>query len=150
MTALGLLPRRLMTVASPKCAACTIGAMTKRLWRTKAQPNTIHPVAAPGKVLSVDQLESSMQGFIAQLQGALTKQHYHSATIFTNNFSGYTYAHLQHNLTSKETVLGKQAFEAHLSTTYWCNTITLIMADLLIMPLSRQLQKRSKQSPTAE
>eukprot|EP00957_Ditylum_brightwellii_P024901 1883059-Ditylum_brightwellii.AAC.1 len=100
MAALGLPPRRLMSVTSPKCAACTIGAMTKRSCCTKAQPNKIHPVMAPGQCMSVDQLENCMQDFIAQLKGTLTKQRYCAATIFTDHFSGCTYAHLQHNLTS--------------------------------------------------
>eukprot|EP00957_Ditylum_brightwellii_P036832 2789188-Ditylum_brightwellii.AAC.1 len=110
----GLLPRRLMTVTPPKCTACTIGAMAKQPWQTKAQPNNIHPVMAPGQCVSVDQLEISMQGFIAQLKGALTKQHYHIATVFTDHYPGYTYAHLQNNLTIEEIVLAKRTFEVHL------------------------------------
>eukprot|EP00957_Ditylum_brightwellii_P106774 8145646-Ditylum_brightwellii.AAC.2 len=59
-------------------------------------------------------MESSIQGFIAQLKGALTKRCYHISTIFVDHFPRYTYIHMQHNLTSEETVQAKKAFEAHL------------------------------------
>ena len=53
------------------------------------------------------------EGFIAQLKGKLTKQRYKYATVFVDQFSGLSYAHLQRSITSSETVEGKLAFEAY-------------------------------------
>ena len=36
---LGIIPRQLIHIQSPKCAGCLYGAMTKRPWRTRAQQN---------------------------------------------------------------------------------------------------------------
>ena len=50
-------------------------------------------------------------GFIAQLKGKLTQQRYHYATVFVDQFSGYTFVHLQRRITSEETMQAKHAFE---------------------------------------
>ena len=62
--------------------------------------------------MSVDQLESSMPGFIPQLKGKLTKQCYHAATVFVDHYSGLSYIHMQRQLTSAKTLEAKHAFEA--------------------------------------
>jgi hypothetical protein len=82
MYALGILPRRLSSVHPPKCAGCIFGATTKRPWRTKASPSQVKPVVVtgPGDCVSVDQLESSTPGFVAQLKGILTKRIYTCGT----------------------------------------------------------------------
>ena len=59
----------------------------------------------------MDQLESNTPGFIAQLKGKLTQQRYHYATVFVDQYSGYTFVHLQRRITSEETVQAKHAFE---------------------------------------
>jgi hypothetical protein len=61
MAALGILPRRLVSVKPPKYAGCTFGAMTKKPWRTKADPTKVNTVVVTGPVncVSVYQLESS-------------------------------------------------------------------------------------------
>ena len=112
---LGTIPRRLIYVKSPKCAGCIYGAMTKRPWRTKAQQNKqkIRSVTRPGDCVSVDQLESTTPGFIAQLKGKLTKKRYRAATVFVDHSSRLSYVHLQNSLSSDETVQAKRAFEAY-------------------------------------
>ena len=78
------------------------------------EPNrTKFGVFCPGQCISVDQMEVREEGFIAQLKGKLTKQRYKYATIFVDQYSGLSYAHLQRSLTSHETVEGKLAFEAY-------------------------------------
>ena len=62
-------------------------------------------------MVSVDQLESNTPGFIAQLKGKLTQQRYHYATVFVDQFFGYTFVHLQRRIMSEETVQAKHAFE---------------------------------------
>ena len=112
---LGIIPRRLAKITPPKCAGCIFGAMTKRPWRTKGAANRgkVKVAKAAGDVVSVDQLQSTTPGFLAQLKGKLTKQRYTAATIFVDHYSGLSYVHLQRQLTSAETVEGKRAFEAY-------------------------------------
>ena len=62
--------------------------------------------------MSVDQLESSMPGFIPQLKGKLTKQHYHAAMVFVDHYSGLSYIHMQRQLMSAKTLEAKHAFKA--------------------------------------
>ena len=108
----GQLPKRLLTCHTPFCAACQYGKMTKRPWRIKGDDKgTAKTATYPGQVVSVDQLESTSPGFIAQLKGALTQQRYRYATVFVDQFSRYTYVYLQKHITSQETVMAKHAFE---------------------------------------
>ena len=108
----GQLPKRLLTVKKPFCAACQYGKMTKRPWRVKGDNKHATKTATqPGQVLSVDQLEYNSPGMIAQLKGKLTHQRYKYATIFVDQFSGYTFVFLQRRITSEETAQAKHAFE---------------------------------------
>jgi hypothetical protein len=76
----------------------------------------LRTVQAPGECISVDQLESPLPGFVAQLKGKLTRKRYKAATIFVDHKSRLSYVHLQESLTSKETVEAKHAFEAYART----------------------------------
>ena len=109
------LPKRLLTVKKPFFAACQYGKMTKRPWRVKGgNKHATKTATQQGEVVSVDQLESNSPGLIAQLKGKLTRQRYKYATIFVDQFSGYTFVFLQRRLTSEETVQAKHAFERSL------------------------------------
>ena len=93
-------------------AACQYGKMTKRPWRVKGDDKRVTKTATrPGQIVSVDQLESNTPGLIAQLKGKLTQQRYKYATVFVDQFSGYTFVYMQKRLTSEETVMAKHAFE---------------------------------------
>ena len=108
----GQLPKRLLTCHMPFCAACQYGKMTKRPWRVKGDDKgTAKTATYPGQVVSVNQLESTSPGFIAQLKGTLTQQRYRYATVFVDQFSRYTFVYLQKRITSQETVMAKHAFE---------------------------------------
>ena len=108
----GQLPKRLLNCKKPFCAACQYGKMTKRPRRVKGDSEQTTRVATrPGQVVSVDQLESNSPGLIAQLKGKLTQQRYKYATVFVDQYSGYTFVYLQRRLTSEETVHAKHAFE---------------------------------------
>ena len=108
----GQLSKRLLTCKKPFCAACQYGKMTKKPWRVKGDNKHATKTATqPGQILSVDQLESTSPGLIAQLKRKLTQQRYKYATVFVDQFSGYTFVFLQRRLTSKETVQVKHAFE---------------------------------------
>ena len=109
---MGQLPKRLLTCKKPFCTACQYGKLTKHPLRVKGDNKSTAKVATrPGQVVSVDQLESNTPGFIAQLKGKLTQQRYHYATVFVDQFFGYTFVHLQRRITSEETVQAKHAFE---------------------------------------
>ena len=108
----GQLPKRMLNCPTPFCAACQYGKMTKRPWRVKGDnKGTAKTATRPGQIVSVDQLESTTPGFIAQLKGTITQQRYKYATVFVDQFSKYTFVYLQKRITSQETVMAKQAFE---------------------------------------
>ena len=113
MAARGDLPSRLKDCPVPQCPACTYGKMTRRAWRSKNKTSNIQPrtITQPGDCVSVDQMESSSPGFIAQLKGILTRKRYTAATVFVDHFSGLSYVHLQKSLSSVEMLEAKRAFE---------------------------------------
>ena len=111
--ALGVIPKHLQHAKVPKCTACLFSKATRKPWRTRAKPTGVEvpPPAAPGAVVSVDQLESSTPGFIGQLKGWLTRQRYTTATVFVDHYSNLGFVYLQKGTGSEETVAAKKAFE---------------------------------------
>ena len=112
----GIIPRQLAGVRPPKCAGCIYGRMTKRPRSKRKLQGKIKVAKEPGECVSIDQMESSSSGFIGHMKGRLTKRRYKYATIFVDNYSRYTYVHLQTALTSEETVEAKRAFETHMQS----------------------------------
>jgi hypothetical protein len=113
LIALGLLPARLKKLHKPpKCAGCLTWKATKKPWRVKGkQSSTIKEATYCGECVSVDQLDATTPGFIAQLKGILTRRRYRYATIFVDHFSRVDYVVPQMSLTSEETVKAKHSFE---------------------------------------
>ena len=74
----------------------------------------LQQVMAPGKSVSVYQLESSILGFIVQLKGRTTKHLYRAATIFINHHSDISYVYLHNILTFDDMVQAKKAFEVYI------------------------------------
>ena len=111
MSSQGDLPKRLPTVIPPFCEACKYGKQTKRPWCTKGPQGHIRTTTQPGQVVSVNQLESTTPGFVAQLKGLLMTQCYNYATIFVDQYSKLSFVFLQKRITSTKTVLAKQSFE---------------------------------------
>ena len=69
----GEVPSRLATCATPMCAACQFGKATKKAWQTKKKNRRpICNATKPGECVSIDQIESSTMGLVAQLKGQLT------------------------------------------------------------------------------
>ncbi len=68
-----------------------------------------------GQGISINQLESSTPGLIAQIKGWLTKKRYKVATIFVDHFSGSFYTHLQKSTNADEFLEAKLAFERYAS-----------------------------------
>ena len=110
---LGILPRKLITVKPPICSGCLYGAMYRIHWRRKGKKgNKIREATEPGQGVSIDQMESTIPGLVAQFKGRLTTQRYNSATVFVDHYSKLSYIHLQTSLSSLETEETKRAFEA--------------------------------------
>jgi hypothetical protein len=61
--------------------------------------------------VSVDQLESSIPGFIGQMTGKLTNQHIVASTVYVDHASNLSYVYHQTSMTSEETLKSKLAFE---------------------------------------
>ena len=118
MSAAGILPKRLSKVHPPKCAACIFGKSTWHPWQTKAKPQDrqIPKIEHPGDCISVDQMESTTPGFVAQLKGWLTNARYRVATVFVDHHSGLSFVYLQNDTTSDQMVKAKKSFEAYCQT----------------------------------
>jgi hypothetical protein len=118
-----MLPRRITKILSdmgklhikpPMCNDCFGVKATRRPWRnigSKHKQSHIKRATHPGEVVSVDQLESPIPGFIGQITGRLTRQHIVDSTIFADQASGLSYVYHQTAMTSEETLKGKMAFE---------------------------------------
>jgi hypothetical protein len=118
-----MLPRRITKIRidmskqhskPPMCNDCRGAKATRRPWRGKsAKYNQRHikKVTHPGEVLSVDQLESSIPGFIGQMTGKLTRQRIVASTVFVDHASDFSYVYHQTSMTSEETLKSKLAFE---------------------------------------
>jgi len=107
----GILPRKLSKVQSPKCPGCIYGKAHRKPWRTKTQPKQIRKATNPGDVVSVDQLQSPIPGFVPIAIGSPTLSRYVGATVFADHASGLTYVHLQTALTTDQTIEAKHAYE---------------------------------------
>ena len=136
LTSKGQLLKCLLSCKKPFCSACQYGKMTKRPWRVKGDDKkATKMVTRPGEIVLVDQLESNTPGLIAQLKGKLIQQRYKYATVFVDQFSGYTFVYLQKRLTSEEKVMAKHVFES--------STCSTIMPTMVIL-------RTTLSSPTAK
>lgn len=109
-----ILPRYLYNCNIPICSSCMFGKMTRRPWRTKGHQNkdeTKDKQLRPGECVSVDQLESTTPGLIAQLKGIPTIRRYKAATVFVDHATRFTYVHLQQSTNADETIEAKLTFE---------------------------------------
>ena len=88
----GIIPPKYRHTEMPFCAACAYGKATRKPWRSRTSNNkdeTERP-AVPGSVVSVDQMISPTPGLIAQMTGMLTTQRYSCATVYVDQYSGYS------------------------------------------------------------
>jgi hypothetical protein len=101
----------------PMCNDCCGAKATRRPWRSKSLKSShIKRATNPGDIDSVDQLESSIPGFIGQMTGRLTRQRIVGSTIYVDHASDMSYIYHHTSMTSEETVKGKQAFEKFAAT----------------------------------
>jgi hypothetical protein len=107
------IPSRLANCRIPKCQSCLYGKATKCPWRTKGQSGTLKEVTLPGQCISVDQLESPVDGSIGQNKGFFFHKRYKVATIFVDHFSRLSYVYLQESTKGVQTLAAKRSFEAY-------------------------------------
>ena len=62
-------------------------------------------------MVSVDQLESLVPGFVPIARGQPTTSRYCGGSVFADHVTGFTYVHLHHAMTTQETLDAKHAFE---------------------------------------
>jgi hypothetical protein len=80
------------------------------------QTNKIHTVTKPGRCVSVDQLKSSVPGFVGQNKGYFFRKRYKVVTIFVDHSSHLSFIYLQESTKGDEMLLTKQAFEAYAAS----------------------------------
>ena len=115
MAKAGDLPKRLASCRIPECAACRFGKATKVPWRVKGKSNSgkIMQATEPGQVVSVDTLESTTPGLIAQLKGRATTNRYRYTTVYVDHASDFSFIYHHKTNTSDEIVQSKRSFEAY-------------------------------------
>ncbi|KAL7524965.1 hypothetical protein ACHAWF_001150 [Thalassiosira exigua] len=89
--------------------------MTCTHWRTKpsSEPKSeIFVSTKPDEVVSVNQMVSTLHGFVVQMTGKLIKRRYSGETVFVDNFSRLKFVFLmESNFISDDTIRVKEAFE---------------------------------------
>jgi hypothetical protein len=118
---LGEIPSRLASFKGrcPICVPYLFGQAHKRPWQSKSKK--IHPIWKkyndhPGARASMDHLISAQLGLIPQISGRLTCMQINGATVIVDHYSDHVYIFLICNLSLKETLLAKHAYERFLSS----------------------------------
>ena len=110
--------------------------------------NPIRKATLSGQIISVNQLESSMAGFIAQLKGKLTTQRYWYTTVFVANIHGMPTS--TYNRPSPVPRPSKQSTSSSAWSRTWASafiTIMLTMVDSQIKASSKIARCSVKGSP---
>ena len=107
----GIIPRKLAKVPAPKCPSCLYGKAHRKPWRTHKIDPKIKPTTVPGAVVSIDQLEAPVSGFVPIAKGQPTVRKYRGASVFVDHASDFMYVHMHYHLTTDETIDAKHAFE---------------------------------------
>jgi len=121
MSKQGIIPSYLPHVPTPACLACMFGKASRSPSRHKPRREwSRKEVTCLGEVVSVAQMVSPNPGLVAQMSGPElvaqmsgrpTKDRYKYATVYVDNYSGYSYIHLQKTHSVTETVESKHTFE---------------------------------------
>ena len=113
MEKMGIIPKNLEKCDTPTREACMYDKYTLKPWRGRSRKTPHKPlkVTKPGKIVSVDHIVSPTTGLVAQMTDILTTNRYRYATVFVDQFSIYSYMHLQNTASDKDTLEGKHDFE---------------------------------------
>jgi hypothetical protein len=80
-------------------------------------------------------IESSNTGFYAQMKGWLTTKRYRAAMIFVNQYSSFTYVHLQTSTTDRDKTLKAKGASKVLSCSSYGVCYTLVLLKLWLSRL---------------
>jgi len=150
-----MLPKRITKILNdmdklhtklPMCNDCCGARATRRFWRSKGVKHNQRPLKKathPGEVISVDQLESSIPGFIGQMTGKLTRQRIVASTVFIDHASDFSYVYHQTSMTSEKTL--KSEWPLKSLHYHMLNTIMLIMGDSRTTYSPKALKIKDKQ-----
>ena len=70
----------------PFCLTCAYSIATRKPWKYKNGQSKLKETTEPGQCVSVDNVESSTAGCVAQVKGSLTNKRYRVATVFIDHF----------------------------------------------------------------
>jgi hypothetical protein len=101
---------------APMCNDCYSASACKTQWRYKTEKkmNTSRKAnLEPGDIVSVDQIETSVPGFLAQITGSLTRNRIVGSSVYVDHASDLSYIHHHTSMSSEETLKGKEAFEQY-------------------------------------
>ena len=107
----GIIPRKLAKVPPPKIPSYLYRKAHRKPWRMHKIDPKIKLTTVPGSVVSIDQLESPVPGFVPIAKGQPTIRKYRGASVFVDHASDFKYVHMHHHLTTVETIDAKHAFE---------------------------------------
>ena len=110
----GIIKRKFTKVPPPTCPSCLYRKVHRVPWRTHKIDPKIKPSTIPGTVVSIDQLESPVPGFMSIAKGQPTVRKYHGASVFVDHTSDFRYVHMHYHLTADEMIDAKHAFK-HLA-----------------------------------
>ena len=109
-----IISRKFAKVPPPKCPSCLYRKAHRKPWTMHKIDPIIKPSTVPGAMVSIDQLESSVPGFVPIAKGQPTIRKCHGALVFVDHTSDFRYVHMHYDLTSDKTINAKHAFE-HLA-----------------------------------
>ena len=106
-----IIPRKLAKVPPPKCLSCLYGKAHRKPWQMHKIDPKIKLSTVLGVVVSINQLESPVPGFVPIAKGQPTVRKYRGALVFVDHASDFTYVQMHQHLTMDETIDTKHAFE---------------------------------------
>ena len=94
----GIISRKLAKVPTPKCPSCLYRKAHRKPWWTHKIDPKIKPSTIPGAVVSIDQLESPVPGFLPIAKGQPKVRKYRGASVFVDHARDFTYVHMHQHL----------------------------------------------------
>ena len=109
-----IISRKFAKVPPPKCPSCLYRKAHQKPWTMHKIDPIIKPSTVPGAMVSIEQLESSVPGFVPIAKGQPTIRKCHGALVFVDHTSDFRYVNMHYDLTTDKTINAKHAFE-HLA-----------------------------------
>ena len=97
------------------CSSCDFGKCKRKPWHTKGSPGSLRSDADnfPEAKVSIIQIISAQPGLVLHMDDRHTKDRMIGACVFLDNYTRYSYTHLQTSIDGDQTLETKQGFEQH-------------------------------------